>query len=62
MNNENKVTLAGFVFRHGEKDLSAWQVDLKPEDEEKIWNILNQYQSEGCSVRNCYDEKFSEAF
>ena len=54
--------LCGFVWKHGDKDLSAWQVQLSRKDEETIENILAKYDTCGCSLRNCYDSKFSEAF
>lgn len=59
---ENRIELCGFVFRHGDKDLEAWQVNLSSEDEKEIMKILSNYETSGCSIRNCYDSKFSEAF
>lgn len=57
-----RIELCGFVFRHGEKDLEAWEINLGQEDEKEIMKILSNYQTSGCSIRNCYDSKFSEAF
>ena len=54
--------LCGFVWSHGDKDLSAWQVDLSEEDATIIEGILEKYNHQGCSVRNCYNSKFSEVF
>ena len=59
---EDGNTLCGFVYQHGEKDFSAWQVELSDEDREKIEEILMKYDTEGCSVRNVYDSKFNEVF
>ena len=54
--------LCGFVFKHGDKDFSGWQVELSKEDEDRIMDILQKYEVEGCSVRNVYDCKFNEVF
>lgn len=54
--------LCGFVWCHGDRDYSAWQVDLSEEDAVTIEGILEKYSHQGCSVRNCYDSKFSEVF
>lgn len=54
--------LCGFVWKHGDTDLSAWQVDLSEEDATIIEGILEKYSDKGCSLRNCYDSKFSEVF
>lgn len=48
---EYKVMLCGFIFEHGEKDYSKWIVDITPEDEQKIMEILSKYEAEGSSER-----------
>ena len=59
---ENRIELCGFVFRHGDKDLEAWEVTLDEQDEEAIMDILSKYETCGCSTRNCYDSEFRELF
>ena len=54
--------LCGFVFRHRDGELEAWQVELSEEDEVKIWNILGKYETEGCSVRDASDELLRDCF
>lgn len=43
--------LVGFVHRYEDGTYSLWGVDLAPEDEEAISEILSKYQNEGVSVR-----------
>lgn len=54
--------LCGFVWCHGEKDFSAWEVDLPDYIIERIEKILENYAMEGTSVRNVWDMKFNEVF
>lgn len=54
--------LCGFVWKHGEKDYSAWQVELSEEDQTALEEILYKYEADGCSVRNCIDLQFSDVF
>ena len=57
----DKTTLCGFIFCHGRKDFSVWETDaISKEDSEAIQKILNKYDTEGTSVRNCWDEKLSD--
>ena len=58
----NSPILCGFVWKHGDKDFSAWEVQLSEEDENAIYAILEKYECDGCSVRNCYDLKINECF
>lgn len=55
-------TLCGFVWCHGDKDFSCWEVDLKPEDIEVIEKILERYETCGTSERNVWGVKFSDVF
>ena len=59
---EENPTLCGFVWCHGEKDFSAWEVALKPEDQEAIEKILDKYAMDGSSERNVWDSKFRDIF
>ena len=59
---EDTAELIGFVWKHGEHDISAHQVDLTPEDSKAIKSILEKYENHGCSLRNVYSEKFSSVF
>ena len=54
--------LCGFVWSHGEDDISAWCVDLEKEDRDAIEKILMKYECSGYSLRNCYDLPFNEVF
>ena len=59
----NVPILCGFVWCHGYKDFSAYEINsLSQEDREKIEKILLKYETDGSSVRNCWDEKFSDVF
>ena len=55
-------TLCGFVWEHGDKDITAWEVTLSEEDRDAIEKILMKYDGQGYSVRNVYDYPFSEVF
>lgn len=54
--------LCGFVYCHGHKDFSAWEIDITREDQEAIENILRKYETYGTSERSVYNEKFSDVF
>ena len=54
--------LCGFVFRHRDGELEAWQVELSEKDSWEIWNILGKYETEGCSVRDASDERLRDLF
>ena len=60
--NENNPVLCGFVYCHGMKNFSAWEIDITPEDQEVIENILAKYETCGTSERSVYDSKFSDVF
>ena len=59
---EEEPTLCGFVYCHGNKDFSAWEVELPEDVRWKIQAILDDYVSEGTSERNVWDQKFSDVF
>ena len=63
--NERKATekepvLCGFVWCHGEKDFSLFEVNLSEEDRNAIEKILSKYECDGSSVRNAWDETISD--
>lgn len=44
--------IAGIVFRHGNDDYGLWEgFSLTEEEENAIWKILVNHDTEGCSVR-----------
>lgn len=51
MDNENNVTLVGFVHQYGENDFSLWGVQLSEGDERAINEILQKYEARGVSIR-----------
>ena len=57
---EKDPVLCGFVYCHGEKDLSCWEVNILKEDQQKIEEILAKYETNGSSTRNVWDAKFSD--
>lgn len=57
---KEKNVLCGFIYCHGNRDFSAWEVDITPEDQETIEKILQKYETCGTSERNVWDEKFSD--
>lgn len=61
-NKEKDPVLCGFVYCHGNKDFSAWEVDITPEDQKAIEEILAKYETCGSSERNVWDSKFSDVF
>lgn len=54
--------ICGFVWCHGNKDFSAYEVNLKEEDRNAIEKILMKYETNGTSERNVWDSKFSDVF
>ena len=54
--------LCGFIFRHGDKDLSVWEPSIPDEAMREIEEILAQYRDTGACVRNVWDNKFSDLF
>ena len=59
---EEDPVLRGFVWRHGSGDYSVHVVDLTPVDISRIETILNRYDTEGYSERNCYKERICDIF
>lgn len=57
-----KDKLCGFVWCHGARDFSAWEVQLRKEDRDAIEQILAKYETDGTSERNVWDRKFSDVF
>ena len=62
MNGEKTPVLCGFVWCHGNKDFSALEVDITPEDQIAIEHILAKYETCGSSERSVWDSKFSDVF
>ena len=58
----SKMKLCGFVWCHGDKDFSAWEVNLPDYVTDEIERILDNYSFEGTSERNVWDMKFNEVF
>ena len=54
--------LCGFVWCHGKKDFSVWEIDLDPADRLLIETVLKKYETKGSSVRNAWDSKISDIF
>ena len=54
--------ICGFVIRHDKNDLEAWQVDLPDEVLDQIYELLEPYDTQGCSVRSVHDMRFDEIF
>ena len=50
--NEEKITISGIIFQHGNDDYGLWEgFHLSKEDEDAIQKILMKYDTEGYSVR-----------
>lgn len=55
MININRI--AGIVIKHGDNDFGYWDgFYLTEEEENKIWNILSNHDTEGCSIRGTRKE------
>jgi hypothetical protein len=55
--NENKITISGIIFQHGNDDYGLWEgFYLTEEEENLIMEILNKHDTEGCSVRGTRKE------
>ena len=52
--------LCGFVWCHGLRDFSLFEVNLYPEDRAAIEGILARYANDGTSVRNAWDERLRD--
>lgn len=49
--------IAGIIFEHGDNDFGYWEGFYLTEDEEnEIWNILSNHDTEGCSIRGTRKE------
>ena len=49
--------ISGIIFEHGKDDYGLWEgFVLSEEDEAVIWQILQKYDTEGCSVRGTRKE------
>ena len=49
--------ISGIIFEHGKDDFGLWEgFVLSDEDEAAIWQILQKYDTEGCSVRGTRKE------
>ena len=49
--------IAGIVIEHGSNDFGYWEGFYLTEDEEnEIWNILSNHDTEGCSLRGTRKE------
>lgn len=55
--NTDEIRIVGFVFEHGAEDYSLWETDaISDEDQQKLYEILQKYDTTGTSVRNCYKQ------
>ena len=53
----NEIRISGIIFEHGADDYGLWEgFVLSKEDENAIWEILQKYDTEGCSVRGTRKE------
>ena len=53
----NEIRLVGFIYEHGPNDYSLWETDaITDEDQEKLYQILQKYDTTGCSIRNVYEQ------
>lgn len=44
--------ISGIVIEHGTNDFGYWEgFSLAEEEENAIWNILSNHDTEGCSIR-----------
>lgn len=54
---EDTIRIAGILFEHGRDDFGFWEgFELSEEDEIAIWQILQKYDTRGCSVRGTRKE------
>lgn len=59
---EKDPVLCGFVWCHGYKDFSAWEVKLPDDVIKQIELILEDYSNYGTSERNVYDSRIKDIF
>lgn len=51
------MKITGIVIKHGNNDSEYWTgFSLTEEEENKIWNILSNHDTEGCSIRGTRKE------
>ena len=62
MVSEKNPILCGFVWCHGNKDFSCWEIELSEDDRRQIEVILSDYEWQGTSERSVWDRKFSDVF
>ena len=56
-NKERNPIIIGIIFEHGKDDYGLWEgFVLSEEDENAIWQILQKYDTEGCSLRGTRKE------
>ena len=49
--------IAGIVIEHGRDDFGYWEgFSLTEAEENAIWNILSNHDTEGCSIRGSRKE------
>ena len=49
--------IAGIVIEHGRDDFGYWEgFSLAEAEENAIWNILSNHDTEGCSIRGSRKE------
>lgn len=55
------IRTAGILFQHGDDDYDLWEgFNLTEAEEEAIWAILSNHDTEGCSVRGAYNQIIKE--
>lgn len=55
------IRICGIVFEHGENDFGYWDGFSLTEDEEnEIMKILQNHDTEGCSIRGSKEEIIKE--
>lgn len=52
--------LCGFVWCHGKRDFSLYEVSMSREDRDAIETILRKYECDGTSVRNAWEERLCD--
>lgn len=54
---ENRSEICGIIFQNGADDYELWEGFVLTENEENaIWHILSNHETEGCSVRGTRNE------
>lgn len=53
--------ISGIVIEHGKNDFGYWEgFNLTKDEENEIWNILSNHDTEGCSLRGTRKEIVKE--